>query len=119
MISYLKIQRALREQISDSLDPFTRNSIYLKIMKVVKVDCKNPQIKQAIEEDVTLYEAMQSMNFKLSKNKDYPTISIMLNALFTEYKSEIIVELPQGPLLKRVSTSIVKLSKELIGQQKL
>jgi phosphoribulokinase len=71
-------------------------------MKVVKVDCKNVLIKQAIEEDVTLYEAMQNMNFRLAKNKEYPTISIMLNALFLEHKDEIIIEATKEPqLLKK------------------
>ena len=51
-------------------------------MKVVKVDCKNLQIKHAVEEDVTLFEAMHNMNLRLAKNKDFTTISQMLNALF-------------------------------------
>lgn len=45
MISYSKVQKAIKDQVSDQLDPFTRNSIYLRLMKVVKVDCKNSLVK--------------------------------------------------------------------------
>jgi len=64
-------------------------------MKVVKVDCKNSLIRQAIEEDVTIFEAMQHMNLRLANNKDFTTISMMLNALFLEYKNEVLIEIPK------------------------
>jgi len=44
-------------------------------MKVVKVECKNPQIKLAIEEDVTIFEAMEHMHMRLAKNREFITIS--------------------------------------------
>jgi hypothetical protein len=77
-------------------------------MKVVKVECKNPFIKQAIEEDVTLFEAIQSMNHRLAKNKDFSTVSIMLNALFLEQKTEEVIIPSNDPLLFKKQSALLK-----------
>lgn len=59
------------------------------MMKVIKVDCKkNALLKQAVQEDVTIYESFEDMMRKLSKNNEYKTVSIMLNALFLECKMD-------------------------------
>jgi len=94
--------------------------LYLRLMRVVKVDCRNNHIKQAIEEDVTLYEAFKDMNFRLSKSKEYPTISIMLNALFLQHKDEIFVE-TTPPIetpnpTKKLSYGIKKKSDALVKE---
>lgn len=77
-------------------------------MKVVKVECKNPFIKQAIEEDVTIFEAIQIMNHRLAKNKDFSTVSIMLNALFLEQKADEVIYPTSDPLQLKKQTTILK-----------
>jgi hypothetical protein len=48
------------------------------------------------------------MNQRLAKNKEYPTISIMLNALFFEHKPEEAIQSSFDPLLLKKSVSLLK-----------
>jgi hypothetical protein len=51
--------------MSDVLDPFTRNSIYLNLAKAMTIECNVIHIRQAIQRDLTLYETYHEFHQSL------------------------------------------------------
>lgn len=78
----MRVLKALKRQLTEDLDPFTKNTVYINISKALTVDCATPHIKRAVENDVTVYETYYDYQQLLTNNKKYPSVAFLLNAIF-------------------------------------
>lgn len=80
------------EQLTDQVDGFTRNTIYLKLGSSIKVECKINHIRQAVIDDVTVFEAFCDFQQYFGVCKRFNSIGTFLDLLF---KNSVIEEKSQ------------------------
>ncbi len=87
-VPYMRVKKALKDQMHDKFDVFALNTLYLQLCKVTKVNAASKVLKDQIQFDISIFEAYRSLHEKVVKSSKFKTMSVMLDILFREYEDD-------------------------------